>query len=155
MELELRSVEQNHGLELRSTSTERLELISGRQQRGRGRCCWPRHYLGADIVQHAEGSEPLEQKGALHLGEYVGAAPDALQCRDPISLFIPRDPARAGPAAWRLGGAHVRLGGGGARRTTAAGVSGAAGGGGAGQRVRQGGVPLVHGVRRLRPPAGW
>ena len=27
-----------------------------------------------------------------------------------------------------------------------AGVSGAAGGGGAGQRVRQGGVPLVHGV---------
>ena len=41
-----------------------------------------------------------------------------------------------------------------ARRATAAGVSGAAGGGEAGQRVRQGGVPLVHGVRRLRSPAG-
>ena len=45
-------------------------------------------------------------------------------------------------------------GGGGARRATAAGVPGAAGGGEAGQRVRQGGVPLVHGVRRLRSAAG-
>eukprot|EP00964_Phaeocystis_antarctica_P165025 scaffold144250_cov196-Phaeocystis_antarctica.AAC.1 len=70
MEIELRSMEHHRGLELRSTSTERLELISGRQRRGRGRCCWLRHYLGADALQHAEGSEPLEQKGALHLGEH-------------------------------------------------------------------------------------
>ena len=66
MELELRSVEHHHGLELRSTSTERLELISGWRRRGLGRCCWPRLYLGADAVQkNAEGGE--EEKGATHL----------------------------------------------------------------------------------------
>ena len=69
VELELRSVEHHHGLELRSTSTERFELTSGRQRPGRGSTCWPRHSLGTDALQHAEGGEPLEQKGALHLGE--------------------------------------------------------------------------------------
>ena len=69
VELELRSMEHHHGLELRSTSTERLELFSGRQRRGRGRCCWPRYYLGADVLQHAEGGQPLEQVGALELGD--------------------------------------------------------------------------------------
>eukprot|EP00964_Phaeocystis_antarctica_P099775 scaffold65570_cov73-Phaeocystis_antarctica.AAC.2 len=62
----------HHGLELRSKSTERLVLISGRQRRGGSvgaSTCWPRHSLGADALHHAEGDEPLEQKGALHLGE--------------------------------------------------------------------------------------
>eukprot|EP00964_Phaeocystis_antarctica_P069354 scaffold42123_cov78-Phaeocystis_antarctica.AAC.1 len=53
-----------------------------------------------------------------------------------------------GWAAEELAGRRLPASGGG-------GGGGAAGGGGAGQRVRQGGVPLVHGVRRLRPPAGW
>ena len=79
VELELRSMEHHRGLELRSTSKERLEqLISGRRRRGRGRkCCWPRPE-GADIVQDAENGEPLEQKGAIHLSEHVGADPDAV-----------------------------------------------------------------------------
>eukprot|EP00964_Phaeocystis_antarctica_P088989 scaffold56689_cov60-Phaeocystis_antarctica.AAC.3 len=43
----------------------------------RGRCttigavagrCWARHRCGADAVQHAEGGEPLEKKGAADLG---------------------------------------------------------------------------------------
>ena len=75
--LELRSMEHHRGLELRSTSKERLEpLISGRWRRGRGRrCCCPRPYLGADALQHAENGE---QKGALHLDEHVGTDLDAV-----------------------------------------------------------------------------
>ena len=62
MEIELRSMEHHRGLELRSTSKERLEqLIGGRRRRERGRCCWP--HLGADA--NAEGGE--EEKGTTHL----------------------------------------------------------------------------------------
>ena len=31
---------------------------------------WPRYYLGADAVQHAEDDEPREQKGTTHLREH-------------------------------------------------------------------------------------
>ena len=60
MELELRSLEHHQSLELRSTSTERLELISGRQRRGRGRrYCWPRHHRGLEL--RSTSKERLEQ----------------------------------------------------------------------------------------------
>ena len=97
--LELSSVEHYHGLELRITSTEHLELISGRQQRGR--CCWLRHYLGADALQHAEGSEPLEQKGALHLGEHFGSSAPCSQGRTRVNAQRSTGTLRAASAVRR------------------------------------------------------
>ena len=67
MELELRSMEHHRGLELRSTSKERLEQLIGGRRRERGRCCWPRPYLGADA--NAEGGE--EEKGTTHLRQHL------------------------------------------------------------------------------------
>eukprot|EP00964_Phaeocystis_antarctica_P079015 scaffold49176_cov81-Phaeocystis_antarctica.AAC.2 len=96
MEIELRSMEHHRGLELCSTSTERLELISGRQRRGP-----PRHSLGTDALQHAEGGEPLEQKGALHLGEHFGSSAPCSQGRTRVNAQRSTGTLRAASAVRR------------------------------------------------------
>eukprot|EP00964_Phaeocystis_antarctica_P061652 scaffold36853_cov66-Phaeocystis_antarctica.AAC.1 len=50
-----------------SRALQSRALIGGRRRRERGRCCWPRPYLGADA--NAEGGE--EEKGTTHLRQHL------------------------------------------------------------------------------------